>query len=188
MRKKIPGGTRMTERLIRALAIGGVLAAAGAGALNAQNGGSTPEWMSVDHDGKTVMLEVVAGATGANNNWNYNGFASGEKTIVVPVGYTVTLVFKNNDAAMVHSAGVGQMETTWPPMYTAVTPVFDGAVSANPTDMVNATKSGATETLEFVAETAGEYALICYIPAHALTGMWLGFRVSADGEVGVETG
>jgi 3-hydroxybutyryl-CoA dehydrogenase len=31
-----------------------------------------------------------------------------------------------------------------------------------------------------------EIALICYVPGHTLTGMWIGFRVAADGTVGLQ--
>ena len=41
-------------------------------------------------------------------------------------------------------------------------------------------------TVEFVAEQAGNYALVCYIPGHTAVGMWLHFTVSAEGEGGVQ--
>ena len=144
-----------------------------------------PDWMSVDEGAKTVSIEIVAGKTDAANNWNFNGFVKGEATVVVPEGYAVTLTFTNNDPNMVHSIGVGEKMDTFPPMINDPAPVFAGAMSSNPTDMMNATKTGATETLSFTADKAGDYALICYIPAHAATGMWIGFTVSADGKAGL---
>jgi uncharacterized cupredoxin-like copper-binding protein len=51
--------------------------------------------------------------------------------------------------------------------------------------MVNATTPGSSESLEFVADTPGQYALVCYLPAHAMTGMWIGFNVTAEGQAGV---
>lgn len=150
------------------------------------DGLETPEWMLVDDAAKTVTLDIVAGMTGANNNWNFNGLTTGEATIVVPEGYAITLNFTNKDPAMTHSVGVSTMEATWPPMFTTVTPVFPGALSKNPTDMASSTMPGESETLTFVADKAGDYALVCYTPAHAVTGMWIGFTVSADGRSGVE--
>jgi uncharacterized cupredoxin-like copper-binding protein len=44
---------------------------------------------------------------------------------------------------------------------------------------------GGAETITFTASDAGEYSLVCLIPAHAATGMWMGFTVSAAGEAGV---
>ena len=75
----------------------------------------------------------------------------------------------------------------YPAMFTEATPVFEGAMSSNPTDMMSATQAGASEELTFKADTAGDFALICYIPAHAVTGMWIGFSVSAEGKSGVMT-
>ncbi len=144
-----------------------------------------PDWMVVDNGAKTVMIEIVAGKTNANNNWNFNGFVKGEATVVVPEGYTVTLKFTNNDPNMVHSIGVSEKMDMYPAMIENPTPVFAGAISSNPTDMMNATKNGTTEELSFKVDKAGEYALVCLIPAHATTGMWIGFTVSADGSVGL---
>ena len=38
---------------------------------------------------KTVRLNLVAGQGAANNGLNYNGSAKGEKTLTVPLGWTV---------------------------------------------------------------------------------------------------
>lgn len=146
-----------------------------------------PSWMSVDHAAKTVSVSIVAGMDASNNHWNYNGLSKGDATIVVPVGYTVTVDWKNSDPTMMlHSIGVGQKSEVTMPMFTNPAPVFAGAISANAADPANATKSGEGQTITFVAETAGDYALICYVPGHTLTGMWIGFRVAADGTVGLE--
>ena len=144
-----------------------------------------PDWMSVDNAAKTVSVEIVAGKSNANNNWNFNGFAKGEASVVVPEGYTVSLIFKNSDPNMAHSIGVGERLDLYPPMMENPTPVFSGAMSTNSTDMMNATKTGASETLSFTADKAGDYALICYLPAHATSGMWIGFSVSAEGKAGL---
>ncbi len=146
-----------------------------------------PSWMSVDHDAKTVSMTIVAGMDASNNNWNFNGLSKGDATIVVPVGYTVTIDWKNSDPTMMlHSIGVGQASEVTLPMFTDPQPVFAGAISANAGDPATATKSGDSESITFVADTAGDYALICYVPGHTLTGMWIGFRVAADGTVGLQ--
>lgn len=182
------GGNTVKTKILRGTCSALLAALLTGTGVYAQNGAATPDWMAVDHAAKTVAIELVAGQTTANNGWNYNGYANGEMTIVVPAGYAVTINFTNNDAAMVHSVGVGEKESTWPAMYATPVPVFEGALSSNPTDMAGATAGGASETMQFVADTPGEYALICYIPAHAVTGMWLGFTVSAEGEAGIQTG
>ncbi|MEZ4703469.1 MAG: sulfocyanin-like copper-binding protein, partial [Rhodothermales bacterium] len=105
-----------------------------------------------------------------------------------PEGYTVTLTFKNNDPVMAHSIGVAMPMAAYPPMFDNPQPVFAGAISSNPTDMTGATLPGKSEVLTFQADKAGDYVLVCYIPAHATTGMWVHFKVSADGKAGLITG
>lgn len=163
---------------------------AAAAAAPAQGAAMTvPDWMTVDNDAKTVTLSIEAGKTDANNHWNFNGYTNGDATITVPQGFAVTINFTNRDPAMAHSIGVHEMAEggTFPAMFQNPTPVFDGAISANPTDAAKATQPGRSETLSFTAGQAGEYAMICYVPAHAVSGMWVHFNVSADGQAGVST-
>jgi len=148
---------------------------------------TVPDWMEIDNEAKTVSLEIIAGKTDAVNYWNFNGYTSGDATIVVPEGYSVKITFTNNDPMMAHSLGIGEKEESFPALFENVTPVFEGALSSNPTDMMSATVSGATEELTFTASVAGDYAMICYLPGHATVGMWIGFTVSADGSAGVST-
>lgn len=145
---------------------------------------TVPSWMTVDEAGMTVTLEIAAGQTADNNYWNYNGYYGGAGEIVVPAGYTVTINFQNNDPGMAHSVGIDSRTSGFPSMFTDPVPAFEGAITANPTSLTEATMPGESETITFVASEAGSYSLICYIPAHALTGMYLPFTVSADGEAG----
>lgn len=145
-----------------------------------------PEWYAIDRTARTVTLTLTAGSSNRNNYWNYNGAISGEMAITVPAGYTVTLTLVNQDPNMPHSAVISS-ETrnfTTPP---SPQPVFAGAATQNPTSMVDATMPGETESITFVAETAGNYSLVCTIPGHSALGMWLFFNVvESDTEVGVQ--
>jgi sulfocyanin len=141
-----------------------------------------PSWYQ--QDGNAVTLGIVAGQTPQGNYWNYNGAQNGTMTIVVPVGSEVTINFSNEDPNMAHSIGVSADFDT-PPAMVDPTPVFAGAISSNPTSMTAATMPGQSETVTFTASEAGEYTLVCYIPGHAVSGMWIRFVVSADGEAGV---
>jgi sulfocyanin len=145
-----------------------------------------PDWMTVDASASTATIELVAGMTDANNSWNFNGYYGGNAAIVVPAGYTVTVNFSNRDPVNPHSVGIdADTSGTWPAMFQDPQAVFEGAMSSNPTSMAEATLPGASETLTFVADAAGEYTMVCYIPAHAATGMWIYLRVSAEGDAGV---
>ena len=144
------------------------------------------DWISVDDATRTVGITLVAGETDANNRWNFNGYANGETTVVVPVGYTVTVNFENRDPAHYHSVGVLAKVASYPPIFDDATPVFDGAITPNATSMTESTApGGGTESITFVASAAGEYALVCPVPAHAVTGMWIGFEVSESGDSGL---
>ena len=161
-----------------AMASGGEMGTDTGGGAMAQ----TPSWFRVN--GNQVEMDIVAGATDAGTSpyWNFNGAFNGQMTITVPEGAQVTINFKNNDPNLAHSIGVSDI-TASPPPTPMPPPVFEGAISSNPTDMAGATATGATETLTFTASTAGEYSLLCYIAGHAITGMWVKFNVG--GEAGV---
>ena len=144
------------------------------------------DWISVEDAARTVRVTLVAGETDANNRWNFNGYANGEATVVVPVGYTVTVNFENRDPVHYHSVGVLARAASYPAIFEEATPVFDGAITSNATSMTEATApGGGTESITFVASEAGEYALVCPVPAHAVTGMWIGFEVSEAGDSGL---
>ena len=152
------------------------------------SGPAAVDWISVDDGARTVTIDLVAGSTDANNRWNFNGYANGEATVVVPAGYAVTLNFENRDPVNYHSVGVLERAASYPPIFDDATPVFDGAITTNATSMTEATApGGGTESISFTASTAGEYALVCPVPAHAVTGMWIGFDVSESGESGVRS-
>lgn len=143
-----------------------------------------PEWFSVDHDARTVAMTLTAGTTNANNYWNYMGTLHGELSVTVPVGYEVSIDFVNNDQVMAHSVGVSEGDGTFGATVEAIA-VFEGAMTGNPTSMIDGTMPGESQTISFTAERAGTYLLVCYIAGHAITGMWGWFIVSEDGSAGV---
>jgi sulfocyanin len=144
-----------------------------------------PDWMQVDEANKTVHLTVTAGLTDAKNYWNFNGGHDGNMTITVPEGFTVTIDLVNKDPNMAHSLGIVSQTSGFGAMPEA-TPVFDGAITEDAGSMTDATMPGETETVQFMAATAGNYSMICFIPGHAATGMYVHFNVSADGHAGVQ--
>lgn len=148
---------------------------------------SVPEWMEVDREAESVTMEIVAGATDANNYWNFQGHAMGNAEIVVPRGYSVRIDFRNQDQSMAHSLGIGEYRRSWPAMFQDPQPVFEGAITSGAAEIPTATQAGESETITFTASEAGEYAMICYVPGHAIAGMWIYFTVSADGEAGLRT-
>ena len=156
-------------------------------AANPCAGMNMPDWFTFDKAARTATIDISAGSTDANNHWNFNGHHAGSATIVVPEGYSVTINFTNADPLTTHSIGVDATLSEFPTLFDDPSPVFVGAMSPNPTSMTDGTASGQSVTLTFVADAAGEYALLCYIPGHAVTGMWIYFTVSSDGSAGVKT-
>jgi len=146
---------------------------------------TTPDWFAVDHTARRVNLTITAGLTPVANNWNFNGYINGGMAINVPEGYTVNIEFTNRDPNMAHSLGISPETSNFsvPPQPT---PVFPGAISQNPGSMVDGTMPGETETITFVAERAGNYSMVCYIPGHTAIGMWVWFNVTAGQEAGVQ--
>jgi sulfocyanin len=145
-----------------------------------------PDWYKKDDATKTVSLDITAGATDANNHWNFNGGTHGDIAITVPEGYTVKIDFQNHDPAMAHSMGIVAQTSGFGAAMTP-TPAFPGAITSNPTSMTAATLPGKSEDVTFKADKAGNYAMVCFIPGHAATGMYLLFNVSSDGSAGVQT-
>lgn len=144
-----------------------------------------PDWYHVDHDARTVHMTITAGSIPDNNYWNFNGYIKGELAITVPEGYTVTIDLVNEDPNMAHSLGISSELTNFV-MPPTPQPVFEGAITENAQSMIDATMPGETETIQFVADTAGNYSMVCYIAGHTAVGMWLFFNVSAGDEAGVQ--
>ncbi len=144
-----------------------------------------PDWMHVDAAARTVHMTITAGLTDAKNYWNFNGGHDGNMTITVPEGFTVTIDLVNKDPNMAHSLGIVTQTSGFGAM-PEPTPAFDGAITANPGSMTDATMPGETETIRFAAATAGNYSMVCFIPGHAATGMYVHFNVSADEKAGVQ--
>lgn len=161
--------------------------AANTGAMPAAPTGAMtiPDWYSVDNDARTVNMTITAGATPDNNYWNFNGAIKGALAITVPEGYTITIELVNQDPNMVHSVGI-QRDFTNPMLPPTPDPVFEGAVTPNPQSMIDGTMPGQSATIQFVADAAGNYAMICYTPGHTALGMWLYFNVADGGEAGVQ--
>ena len=143
---------------------------------------STPAWMTVDEAAQTVTMNVSAGESDANNRWNFNGLYAGAGSITVPQGYAVTINFTNADPTQPHSLGIDEWMETYPATFDAPEPVFAGAITPDPT--TTGTAPNGTATITFTADAAGDYAMVCYIPGHAIAGMVVPFTVSADGTYG----
>jgi sulfocyanin len=148
---------------------------------------TVPDWMKVDKSDKTVTMDISAGESQANNGWNYNGYFNGDATIVVPEGYKVTINFHNKDQANPHSLAISTDKPPFPATFQEAHLAFPGAETPGSMQMNTATQPGQSATVTFTADKAGEYVMLCHVPAHATTGMWIHFNVSSSGDVGLQT-
>jgi sulfocyanin len=126
--------------------------------------------------GKTLNLNLESGTNTANQGLNFNGYFNGQMVVTVPVGWKVSITYKNSDAMMPHSVGT----TVWADRSAAgnFKPAFAGAIPSNFANGI--TKSNPATSFSFTADKAGQYALVCGIPGHATGGMWDELDVSAS--------
>ena len=133
-----------------------------------------PTWLSFDAGTKTVRFQLIAGLTGLNGALNFNGYRDGGLTLVVPQGWRTEIDFRNHDGMLPHSAEIIAPQTPLP-----VQPVDPAIPRAYTLRLEEGLVSEATDTMRFAAQPAGEYLIICGVPGHGASGMWIRFRVSA---------
>ena len=133
-----------------------------------------PAWLSVDAAAKSVRFQLIAGLTGLNGALNFNGFRDGGLTLVVPEGWHTEIDFRNHDGMLPHSAEIITPRTPLP-----VEPVAPAIAKAFTIRLSQGLVSEATDTMQFVAQPAGEYLIFCGVPGHGAAGMWIRMRVSA---------
>ena len=144
----------------------------------AQHAGHFPidsTWLSYDSASKTVTFKLIAGLTGgAKSAFNFNGFTDGELTLTVPAGSTVVMPFVNDDGTP-HSAVMIPAEGPIPNM------AEEAAIPrAYTREATQGLAQGQKDTMRFKAEPAAEYRIICGVPGHGHSGMWIRFVVSSQ--------
>ncbi len=138
----------------------------------------TPSWMKIDAPTKHVSLDVVAGFNANNGALNFNGYFTGDMTVVVPVGWTVTIHFKNNDGMLPHSLLLTKpyAKDRFPDQAGVNDVAIPRAYTDNPDQGIPSPK---TDTVDFVTRDPGPYDALCGAPGHAQGGMWIKFVIDA---------
>ena len=134
-------------------------------------------WLSFDPAAKTARFQLIAGLTGLNGALNFNGFRDGGLTLVVPVGWTVEIAFRNHDGMLPHSAEVISPQTPLPTQ--PVSPAIPRAFTLN---LAAGLPPQGTDVMRFGAKPAGEYLIFCGVPGHGAAGMWIRLSVSATAQ------
>jgi len=126
---------------------------------------------------QTVHLELNAALGSDNGGMNFNGSSGGGATITVPAGWKVRAHYTNLDA-IPHSAIIITEQQPLPAV--PQTPAFAGAYTR---DLSGGLMTGQSDDLDFKASPAARYILLCGVPGHGPSGMWIWFVVSADAKV-----
>ena len=156
------------------LALGALLICSFALPVRAQQQHVDPAWLSFDSTAKTARFQLIAGLTGLNGALNFNGFRDGGLTVVIPVGWTAEISFRNHDGMLPHSAEVISPQTPLP-----VQPVSPAIPRAFTVKLATGLPPEGTDTMRFAAKPAGDYLIFCGVPGHGAAGMWIRLRVSA---------
>jgi sulfocyanin len=173
------------DLVVKALSVVGIvvgaMGAASPVAAYAQGGTTVPapavdpSWLQVDSTTKTATFQLVAGLTGLNGALNFNGFKDGGLTLTMPVGWNVTMHFRNHDGMLPHSAEI--IADTHPLPTGPVAPAFARAFTIR---LDQGLVSEQTDDLRFIADKGGSYLIFCGVPGHGAAGMWIRLEVSGS--------
>jgi hypothetical protein len=123
------------------------------------------DWVDYDAATNTVTFKLEAGP------FSFDGFTNGGATLTVPPKSTVVMNFLQNDGTP-HSAEVVSGEGPLP--NSGGDPAIPRAFTNK---VVEGLPQGAKDVIRFQAPEAGTYRIGCGVPGHALSGMWLWFKI-----------
>lgn len=126
---------------------------------------TTDKYLSFDPATNTVTFKLVAGP------FAFNGFTGGGATLTVPPGSTNVMNFVQDDGTP-HSAEIAT--GTGPIPNAGGDPAIPRAYTNK---VVEGLPQGATDVMRFTAPDSGTFRIICGVPGHALSGMWIWFKV-----------
>ena len=118
-------------------------------------------FLSFDAATNTVTFMLVAGP------FVFDGFGNGQATLTVPPKSNVWFNFVQDDGTP-HSAEVQSGEE--PVANSGGNPAIPRAYTNK---VVEGLPQGATDVMKFTVPDTGKYRIICGVPGHALSGMWI---------------
>lgn len=131
---------------------------------------ATPEagqdkWLSYNAATNTVTFELIAGP------FTFNGYRSGEGTLVVPPKANIVMNFINKDGTP-HSALITPGEDPIP--NSASTPAIQRAYTIQ---VLQGLPQEGTDAMRFPVPESGTYRIFCGVPGHGLSGMWIWLKI-----------
>ncbi|HUX22678.1 MAG TPA: sulfocyanin-like copper-binding protein [Spirochaetia bacterium] len=133
--------------------------------------GKPPIILSSDPAQKNAALEIVGSDGIGALGFNFNGYANGDMVVQVPAGWTISVTFKV-DSVFHHSLAIVPWQQRKAHVFSDA---FPG--SSIPDPKAGIRRSSRPVTFSFVAESAGQYAMVCEVPGHDDLGMWDEFDV-----------
>ena len=127
--------------------------------------------VSYDPATNTVTFALEAGAPGASGPFNFDGYANGAATLVVPPKSTIVMNFVNHDATP-HSAMIIADSDPMPNM--GGNPAIPRAYTRK---AIAGIPQGGTDVMRFTAPASGSFRIFCAVPGHGLSGMWIRMKV-----------
>jgi len=134
---------------------------------------SLPPWIHPDTGAKVVTVDLVA-ARAPNAPATLSGVSHGDLEVVVPLGWTVKLEWRNDDS-VAHSFVVQQEREKLPER--AGEPAFQYAYSRTP---VAGMGPGRSDHTQFVVDQAGWFWILCGVPGHAIGGEYISLKIDRD--------
>ena len=123
------------------------------------------EWLSYDAATNTVTFELIAGP------FTFNGYRDGGATLLVPAKATIVMNFVNKDGTA----------------HSAIVIVGEGPIPNSPTDpaipraytnkVLEGMPQEAKDVMRFPVPKGGTYRIVCGVPGHGLSGMWIWLKV-----------
>jgi sulfocyanin len=123
--------------------------------------------LKYDAGSNTVTFNLIGGPSG----FQFNGYASGGATLTLPSKANVVMNFVNKDGTP-HSAEVISGEG---PLPNAATDVAIPRAYTN--QRLQGLPQEGTDVMRFQVPESGTYRIICGVPGHALSGMWIWMKV-----------
>jgi hypothetical protein len=152
----------MTAALLLRVLLGGLLP--GTNSVNASLA-AVDDWLSYDAATNTVTFELIAGP------FTFNGYRNGEATLRVPADAKIVMNFVNKDGTP-HSAIVIAGEGAIPNA-----PADPAIPRAYTTKVLEGLPQEAGDAMRFPVPEAGTYRIVCGVPGHGLSGMWIWLKV-----------
>jgi hypothetical protein len=118
---------------------------------------SPARFLTVDARRRSVTLQLVAAYNGANNSFNFDGYADGRLLLSVPLGWRVRIDCENRGPIRHSCAVVRGPMTVQPAFRGAATPILP---------------AGGRASFSFVASRRGTYRLACLVAGHEEARMY----------------